>query len=183
MVAGKLRRKRLYTLCCIMHRSQVPACVHRGILYTHMHRCKSGSGGRWSYTWNRCIMLSQLADEDDGKEKLECKELITWQQKLIPIGPVVDSAAWHVKNNELLFEVRCEFVKLVKHIKKPPPKPPPQGRRTRGVKRSVLTTHDSTTLPQETREDPSGSKRRRRSLRLREQKEGRSRSINRQNAR
>ena len=114
-------------------------------------------------------MLSQMADEDTGEERLETRENITWQRKLIPIAPPIDSCSWHTKNNELLFQLRSEFVALAKHIKKPPPKPPPEGGGTRGTKRSVLTIHEHTSSAQDAQQGPTDFKRRRRSRRLLEQ--------------
>ena len=79
--------------------------------------------------------LEQLTVMDEGKEKMDSEQEITWQAKLIPINPEMGTARWHHRNNELLFQLRSEFVELMRIQRRPPPKPPPIGDGSRGTKR------------------------------------------------
>ena len=78
-----------------------------------------------------------LSEEDDGEERLRCcNEKITWQKMLVPVGMEHRGTLWHARNNELIFELRREMIRMHKQRRKPPPEPPPPsggGHRRRGM--------------------------------------------------
>ena len=87
--------------------------------------------------------IIEQANADSGERKEPTEEEVKWQRMLIPIGMGHLGQRWHVKNNELIYELRREHVRAQRQQRiadaRPPPKPPPEpassGVKGRGEKR------------------------------------------------
>ena len=87
--------------------------------------------------------IIEQANVDSGERKEPTEEEVKWQRMLIPIGMGHLGQRWHVKNNELIYELRREHVRAQRQQRiadaRPPPKPPPEpassGVKGRGEKR------------------------------------------------